>query len=585
MKSQNIYAITKEVRAFASAKGLQVVFEKECPCPRTNGKVMFVPIPQTTWNEEEMLKWRHSVLHEAGHNDPRARDCFDLARDLNLDMQSFMGVAINCIDDNRNEKIDVDVMQGKRYVMDKGNYISRKELIEKGFYRPHEDHRMKIIQTISLWDHRERVGWLPSMGEIYGDAVARIDGEMETWLARLQPYEARLASLVTARQEWELLKDVLKNVFDYTEEDLEKEIQQCTAPGKGEGHGKGEASEEAGDGSDGEGDGSAEGSGEGDGEARKRGARATAKYSDILIHKHDNEEDGGSYAPLKIEYSEGDYGRGSFKVDLDPTVCSYPKGEGPNMDGGARYIEMVEDGFNSYSFANKLKKLLQVRMQDLVVHGQKQGRFDRKNIYRATMPDAGGYSERVFRTTLINNVLDRAVGVLVDCSGSMGGEKYRDAIRSAVLLNESLGKVGVPFEIVGFTDTNKAYFPVFKEFGKRILSSELIKYMAAWGEYKMSNNADGEALEFMEERLLRRKEKGKLLIVLSDGSPATRRGDAYTHTINVAKRIEKEKLIDLIAIGIEDNNVERIYKKSKVIAHSDQLENTIIELLKSNIIK
>ena len=575
----NLYSIIKEVRTFAQAKGLNVVLEQNCKCPRTDGKTMYIPVPKSNFTEEELILWRHSCLHEAGHNDPRARDCFELAHKLKLNMQSFMGTCINLIDDNRNEKFDIDILAGKRLVMDKGNAILRKRLIENGFHTPHEDKRMRIVQTLCAWDCRERMNWLPSLGTIYGELKDIADEEQQEWLARLEKYDARLASLTTAQEEWDLLCEILQSVFDYTDEELEEEKQQSTqAQGDGEGEGSGESGKGAGEGESGEGT-------EGNERGEARTKHASVKYSDILTHKHEDQE-GGSYSSLSIVYEEGDYVRGrGFNVDLSPKIINYPKGESPTgRVQSSYYDEKVWKDFSGYSFSNKLKKLLQVRAQSLEVHGLKRGKFDRKNIYRAGMVDAGGYSERIFKETITNNILDRAVSVMVDCSGSMGGYKYVHAIRCAVLLNESLGKLNVPVEIVGFTDSDRAFFPIFKSFDKKIDSHALSMYMSNFGEWKMSNNSDGEALMFAENRLLARKERGKLLIMLSDGAPASYRGDAYSHTIDVVKRMENEGRFDLIAVGIEDDTVKNIYTRYKIIDDSSKLEAAVIDILKTNIL-
>jgi Mg-chelatase subunit ChlD len=573
----NIFSVIKEARTLAQAKGLAVVFERECVCPRTDGKTIFLPTPKSDWDEKEEILWRHSTLHEIGHNDPRARDCFTFARDNNIDMQSFMGVCLNLIDDNRNEKIDINVLQGKRVIMDKGNKYARENLLEKGFYNPSEDKKWRVIQTMSAWDTRERVSWLPSLARLAKDMHDSLDAEEQGWLEKLKPYDARLGALQYATEEWELIKDVLKNVFDWTDEEIANEEQKATqSSGKGK----------SGEGSDGEGEGEAStDKGDGDGKSGED-AGGKVRYADILIHSHDEEKSGKGY-PITIEYAEEDYHRGrGFNVSPTPKLVEYQKGQIAGMEfSPSMYRERVMRGFDTYSFAGKLKRLLQVKAQDLDVHGIKRGRFDRKNIYRATMTGTGGYSERIFKEKIVHNLLDRAVSVLVDCSGSMSGNKYTHAIRCAALINESLGKLNIPYEILGFTDgRTNATFPIFKGFDKRITTTQLIDYMADFGSSNLKNNPDGEALLFAEERLRRRKERGKLLIMISDGQPASSRGDAYSHTRDVIRQIEKEKAIDLIAIGLEDNSVQDMYKNYKVIETASELEAAMLSLLKDYII-
>jgi cobalamin biosynthesis protein CobT len=95
----------------------------------------------------------------------------------------------------------------------------------------------------------------------------------------------------------------------------------------------------------------------------------------------------------------------------------------------------------------------------------------------------------------------------------------------------------------------------------------------------MSNNADGDNILVAWHRLMQQKQKRKVLIVLSDGSPATWAGDAYGFTKDVVKGLEARGDVDIIGIGIEDDNVERIYKTNKVIWNVSELPKALIYTL------
>ena len=101
----------------------------------------------------------------------------------------------------------------------------------------------------------------------------------------------------------------------------------------------------------------------------------------------------------------------------------------------------------------------------------------------------------------------------------------------------------------------------------------------------MSGNADGEAIVWCYDRLIQRREKKKVMVVLSDGSPCCGRyGDIYGYTQEVVRKIENDHIADIVGIGIEDRNVERIYKNSQVINNSDQLEEAILKLIESKML-
>jgi len=85
---------------------------------------------------------------------------------------------------------------------------------------------------------------------------------------------------------------------------------------------------------------------------------------------------------------------------------------------------------------------------------------------------------------------------------------------------------------------------------------------------------------FAYNRRRGRKNKRKILIVLSDGQPATHRaGDIYGYTREVIKAIENKKDVEIYGIGIQTNSVQHLYKKCKVIDDAGQLESAVVDLV------
>jgi cobaltochelatase CobT len=100
----------------------------------------------------------------------------------------------------------------------------------------------------------------------------------------------------------------------------------------------------------------------------------------------------------------------------------------------------------------------------------------------------------------------------------------------------------------------------------------------------MEENADGDSILFAYNRLKGRKEKKKLLIVLSDGQPAAHRGRGiYGFTHKVVKQIEKEGVVDIYGIGIESSAVENFYTQHTVINDSSELEKALLTVLKNKL--
>tara|TARA_Y100000782_G_scaffold111211_1_gene138770 strand:- start:408 stop:1004 length:597 start_codon:yes stop_codon:yes gene_type:complete len=104
----------------------------------------------------------------------------------------------------------------------------------------------------------------------------------------------------------------------------------------------------------------------------------------------------------------------------------------------------------------------------------------------------------------------------------------------------------------------------------------------------LKENVDGEALIWAFNRIQRRQENRKILIVISDGAPV----DDSTLSVNPGNYLEKnlkESItqienntdIDLIAIGI-GHDVSRYYSKAVTIMDVDQLGEVLLNEL-SNI--
>jgi cobalamin biosynthesis protein CobT len=140
--------------------------------------------------------------------------------------------------------------------------------------------------------------------------------------------------------------------------------------------------------------------------------------------------------------------------------------------------------------------------------------------------------------------------------------------------------------MLGFTNAEGNDDPliwVFNDFGERVSTSELIsRFNIASG--CLWENTDGDALAYASYILGLRKEKRKVLLVLSDGSPAGRdsHGDITAYTARVVDDIDQSG-VDLYGIGILDDNVRNFYKKHVVVNRLDDLSSTILSILDRSI--
>jgi cobaltochelatase CobT len=237
-------------------------------------------------------------------------------------------------------------------------------------------------------------------------------------------------------------------------------------------------------------------------------------------------------------------------------------------------------------FAAQVRRLLQIRARSRFEYGQKKGKLDQSRLARIGMRDAPGFNERIFKNKIINDTTDTAVTVLLDASGSMHGNKWAHAIKSAELINATVSRaLGIPLEILAFTDdeTGTIIYEA-KRFNQLRLGDEELLQRLGYASAYMSGNADGEAVLYAYNRLRQRREKRKVLIVVSDGAPScSREGDIDEFTKVVIKEIEADRHVDIYGLGLMSTSVRRYYKHHVVVNHGDSLEQSLLTLIDKSI--
>lgn len=583
------YGHEKEIRTFCVNNGLRIVFEDKHQ-PRTDGKTIWVGKPDPLWNSEEIIKWKFSIYHEMGHNVKEMRDCFDLARDKNLNMQSFLGVSLNLVDDYRQEHYKYDEYQGKQQVMEKGRLLSTDEVyINNPMFGNSSDPKMAALETMVAWDTYLREDWQGSLSGKSEQIAEKLSEQQREWLTALKAgnYGDVLNNNPTAQDEYDLVKRILDEIFKM---DSQAEEQAATNPEQGE-EGEGDGGE---DGNEGGKDSDSDGKGRkkarkgkqgkpGEGE-QGEGMGGRIRYDDILLHKH-NENDvrtGASYAPLEIDYT--DYTEAGFNPRSTDkmTLVDYKKDGAHNRN--EYYSQEIMQGANESGLAKQIRRLLQVYKQSINIHGQKTGRVSKRSVYRATLKDTDNFSSRIFKKKIDNNILDSSVLILTDGSGSMGGDKFTHAARTAIMLNNAISRLGMPVEVIGFSEIYTPTHAIFKAFNERLSSEQIADRFSDFADVHMGSNSDGESILWALPRLLAQQTKKKIMIVLSDGQPASYNGDAMTFTKEVVKQIEKRKDIEIYGIGIQSRAVQQIYKHNYVINNPEEIENAVLSIVKSRII-
>ncbi len=254
--------------------------------------------------------------------------------------------------------------------------------------------------------------------------------------------------------------------------------------------------------------------------------------------------------------------------------------------------------------ANKLQRQLLAIQNRSWEYDLEEGLLDSSKLTRIIIDPQNSLS---FKKEKDFEFKDTIVTLLIDNSGSMRGRPITIAALCADILSRTLERCNVKVEILGFTtknwkggdsreDWNKKGKP---QYPGRLNDLRHIIYKSAdsnWRQSKknlglmlkeglLKENIDGEAILWAFNRLKKRKEERKILMVISDGAPvddstlSVNSGDFLEKHLNkVVKMIQDNKDFEILAIGI-GHDVSRYYKKAIKITDVQELGDVMIKQL------
>ena len=255
--------------------------------------------------------------------------------------------------------------------------------------------------------------------------------------------------------------------------------------------------------------------------------------------------------------------------------------------------------------ANRLQRRLMAQQNRSWDFDQEEGLLDAARLARVVTQPGHSLSYKVERDVEFK---DTIVTLLIDNSGSMRGRPISIAAISADIMARTLERCGVKTEILGFTtrawkggQSREAWLADGKPATPgRLNDLRHIVYKAAdepWRRARrnlglmmreglLKENIDGEALLWAHDRLIRRAEDRRILMVISDGAPVddstlsanNNPGYLEQHLRKVIEWIETKSPVQLVAIGI-GHDVTRYYRRAVTIMDVEQLGGTIIEQL------
>tara|TARA_B100002019_G_scaffold100190_1_gene86295 strand:- start:78 stop:1886 length:1809 start_codon:yes stop_codon:yes gene_type:complete len=254
--------------------------------------------------------------------------------------------------------------------------------------------------------------------------------------------------------------------------------------------------------------------------------------------------------------------------------------------------------------ANKLQRQLLAKQNRAWEFDLEEGLLDSSKLPRIIMDP---YNSLSFKKEKDLDFKDTVVTLLIDNSGSMRGRPITIAAICADILSRTLERCSVKAEVLGFTTKNwkggKSREFWNKE-GKpktpgRLNDLRHIIYKGAdtqWRQAKnnlglmlkeglLKENIDGEAISWAFNRIKKRKEERKILMVISDGAPvddstlSVNSGDFLEkHLKKIVKFIEDKTEIEILAIGI-GHDVSRYYNRAIKITDVNELGDVMISQL------
>jgi cobaltochelatase CobT len=254
--------------------------------------------------------------------------------------------------------------------------------------------------------------------------------------------------------------------------------------------------------------------------------------------------------------------------------------------------------------ANKLQRQLLAKQNRAWNFDLEEGLLDSAKLPRIIIDP---YNSLSFKKEKDLDFKDTTVTLLIDNSGSMRGRPITIAAICADILSRTLERCSVKVEILGFTTKNWKGGKSRELWNKqnkqknpgRLNDLRHIIFKSAdthWRQAKnnlglmlkeglLKENIDGEAILWAFNRLKKRKEERKILMIISDGAPvddstlSVNSGDFLEkHLKKIVNFIETKSNIEILAIGI-GHDVSRYYSKAIKITDVNELGDVMISQL------
>jgi len=552
----NIHGWTNLLKSIAGKHDLHVEFVSSSENVTIDGNRVKVPIPDARWKQKDYDNVLYGIDSYGSmwrYGDKAFAEYQELPPDQPI------GWMLREFEQHRTMREAGEEFRGSKEIMATGVGNRMEDQIIPQIDKM-DPKAQAIIEAGAEASSHWNSGYASSVPELMSSVLRNDEAKgMVEKLDEMEFHDA-LNECDTVEDSLQLAKRTFKQLW---EEDPDQQEQKERA--MGEGSGEGEPGDE---GEPGEG----EGQGEGEGEGKTGPAMAGT-------NPHSASDSTDSKGPPPSVDSDGNCeppsGGSGVHVETVPPADRMPSFEAP--DG------IIHIDFKANPRAQRNDHNIREWSGHLGVDlsGSTAAMFiGTRHLYKLVVDHTMPGEDRLFKRKHDSDILDTVISVCVDYSGSMMGERTVLTHIGTDLMVHALQVLGVPVEVNMFsTITENTTLYTVKHYDERI-NSELLLDRSERAAYNQANNNDAAAVLWCHNRLVRRPEKRKILLVLSDGHPATHNVyNPQEALLHVVKGIEDDPRVELMGLGITSDAVKRYYTQSVVVSRAEDMSTALIDLI------
>jgi len=561
------YEIEKEIKKNLSSKNFNF-FEFD----NLNNKNDYIKLRAET--DSEALKRKFSNKDIYNKNLPKKSSCrslYDISEKIRYELlgaKMLRGISKN-LKENYNYKINTKRKDQLKTKED----VNISEAFELYMLKNFFDIKLNNIskKILSFWE------------DDFKSSLDKHIGYLSKNLENQEIYNSKISKLL---QEMRIFNSENDDQKDESQEDENEQDNNPNRDGKNQEEGKQEKNQL---------------------EQDQNGIDSDYKFSDYEVNEQlvdtDSENESSEMAINKINENIGDKDYKIFTSRFDEIAKAETLDNAEEISKLRKNLDQQLISFQDLitKLANKLQRQLLAKQNRAWEFDLEEGLLDSSKLTRIIMDPQNSLS---FKKEKDLDFKDTIVTLLIDNSGSMRGRPITIAAICADILSRTLERCSVKVEILGFTTKNWKGGKSREDWNKnnkpinpgRLNDLRHIIYKSAdthWRQCKknlglmlkeglLKENIDGEAISWAFNRLKKRKEERKILMVISDGAPvddstlSVNSGDFLEkHLKKVVKFIENKSDIEILAIGI-GHDVSRYYNKAIKITDVQELGDVMI---------